>query len=67
MQQHRRVDAEQHPEISMRRQRLQNEVNYYLCCLDEIRDSNDPEYRALSPIYESLLAHRRQQLERLDA
>lgn len=58
---------EQNPEESMRRQRLQNEVNYYLCCLDEIRDSKDPEYRALSPIYESLLAHRRQQLDKLDS
>jgi hypothetical protein len=58
---------EQHTDMSTRRERLQNEVNYYLNCLDEIRDSNDPEYRALSPIYESLLAHRRQQLDKLDA
>lgn len=58
---------EQHTEMSTRRERLQNEVNYYLNCLDEIRDSRDPEYRALSPIYESLLAHRRQQLNKLDA
>ena len=53
--------------MSSRKQRLENEVNYYLNCLDEIRDSKDPEYRALSPIYESLLAHRRQQLDKLDA
>lgn len=59
--------TEHNPETSLRRQRLLNEVNYYLCCLDEIRDSNDPEYRALSPIYESLLAHRQQQLDRLDS
>ena len=58
---------EQHTHMSTRRERLQNEVNYYLNCLDEIRDSKDPEYRALSPIYESLLAHRRQQLDKLDA
>lgn len=51
----------------MRRQRLQNEVNYYLCCLDEIRDSKDPEYRALFPIYESLLTHRQEQLNKLDS
>lgn len=52
---------------AQRRQRLQNEVNYYLCCLDEITGSDDPEYRALMPIYQSLLAHRRQQLDRLDS
>lgn len=43
---------------------IRNEINYYSCCLDEIRSSNDPEYKALSPIYESLLAHRQRQLTR---
>jgi hypothetical protein len=50
---------------AQQRQRLQNEVSYYLGCLEEIRDSNDPEYRALLPIYQNLLAHRRRQLDRL--
>ena len=43
---------------------IRNEINYYSCCLDEIRSSNDPEYRALFPIYESLLAHRQRQLQK---
>lgn len=46
---------------------IRNEINYYSCCLDEIRSSNDPEYRALFPIYESLLAHRQRQLRRFTA
>lgn len=46
---------------------IQDEINYYTCCLDEIRDSTDPEYRALFPIYESLLSHRRRQLQRFTA
>jgi hypothetical protein len=43
---------------------VRNEINYYSCCLDEIRSSNDPEYKALFPIYESLLAHRQRQLQK---
>lgn len=43
---------------------IRNEINYYSCCLDEIRSSNDPEYKALFPIYESLLAHRQRQLQK---
>jgi len=46
---------------------IRNEINYFSCCLDEIRMSNDREYKALTPIYESLLAHRRRQLERVTA
>jgi len=46
---------------------IRNEINYFSCCLDEIRLSNDREYKALTPIYESLLAHRRRQLERVIA
>jgi len=41
---------------------IRNEINYFSCCLDEIRLSNDREYKALTPIYESLLAHRQRQL-----
>lgn len=44
---------------------VRNEINYYSCCLDEIRSSNDPEYRVLFPIYESLLAHRKRQLQKI--
>ena len=43
---------------------IRNEINYYSCCLDEIRSSNDPEYKALFPIYESLLSHRQRQLQK---
>ena len=43
---------------------IRNEINYYSCCLDEIRNSNDLEYKALFPIYESLLAHRQEQLQK---
>ena len=46
---------------------IRNEINYFSCCLDEIRMSDDREYKALTPIYESLLAHRRRQLERVTA
>jgi hypothetical protein len=51
----------------LQRKQLQNEVNYYLGCLNEITDSNDPAYRALLPIYQSLLAQRRRQLKKLDS
>jgi len=44
---------------------IRNEINYFSCCLDEIRLSDSMEHKALTPIYESLLAHRRRQLERL--
>ena len=43
---------------------IRNEINYYSCCLDEIRSSNDPEYNVLFPVYESLLAHRQRQLQK---
>ncbi|NNG14095.1 MAG: hypothetical protein HKM22_02955 [Gammaproteobacteria bacterium] len=43
---------------------IRNEINYYSCCLDEIRNSNDPEYKVLFPVYESLLAHRQRQLQK---
>jgi len=46
---------------------IRNEINYFSCCLDEIRLSDDMEYKALTPIYESLLAHRRRQLDRVTA
>ncbi|MDT8404743.1 hypothetical protein [Sulfuriflexus sp.] len=51
--------------ISEQEDSIRNEIHYYSCCLDEIRNSHDPEYRALFPIYESLLAHRQRQLEKL--
>lgn len=51
----------------LQRQRLQNELNYYLGCLEEISLSKDPVYRALLPIYESMLAQRRRQLKKLDS
>lgn len=44
---------------------IRNEINYFSCCLDEIRLSDSMEHKALAPIYESLLAHRRRQLERI--
>ncbi len=43
---------------------VRNEINYYSCCLDEIRSSSDLEYKALFPIYESMLAHRQRQLQK---
>lgn len=43
---------------------IRKEINYFSYCLDEIRLSNDREYKALTPIYESLLDHRRRQLAR---
>jgi hypothetical protein len=43
---------------------VRNEINYYSCCLDEIRGSNDPQYKVLFPVYESLLAHRQRQLQK---
>ena len=43
---------------------IRNEINYYSCCLDEIRSSNVPEYKVLFPVYESLLAHRQRQLQK---
>ena len=46
---------------------IRNEINYFSCCLDEISVSDDREYKALTPIYESLLAHRRRQLARVIA
>lgn len=46
---------------------IRNEINYFSCCLDEIGVSDDMEYKALTPIYESLLAHRRRQLARVIA
>lgn len=46
---------------------IRHEISYYSGCLDEIRGSNDPEYKALFPIYESLLAHRQRQLQKLVA
>lgn len=46
---------------------IRNEINYFSCCLDEISLSNDREYKALTPLYESLLAHRRRQLDRVIA
>jgi len=46
---------------------IRNEINYFSCCLDEIRLSDNGEYKALTPIYESLLAHRQRQLERMIA
>ncbi len=41
---------------------LLKEINFYTWCLAELRSSADPEYRALYPIYEGLLAQRRAQL-----
>jgi len=46
---------------------IRNEITYYSSCLEEILVSDDLEYKALTPIYESLLAHRRKQLERFTA
>lgn len=46
---------------------IRNEINYFSCCLDDIRLSDDMEHKALTPIYENLLAHRRRQLERVTA
>jgi hypothetical protein len=43
---------------------IRNEINYFSCCLDEIRASSDPKYKVLFPIYESLLAHRQRQLQK---
>lgn len=41
---------------------LLKEINFYMWCLDEIMQSDDLEYKALRPIYEGLLEHRRRQL-----
>lgn len=43
---------------------IRNEINYFSCCLDKIRNSTDPEYKVLFPIYESLLAQRQRQLQK---
>jgi hypothetical protein len=43
---------------------IRNEINYFSCCLDEIRSSSDPKCKVLFPIYESLLAHRQRQLQK---
>ena len=44
---------------------IRKEINYFNCCLDEIRAKDGASSNPLGIIYESLLAHRRRQLSKV--
>jgi len=44
---------------------IRKEINYFNCCLDEIRTREGSCDNPLGIIYESLLAHRRRQLSKV--
>jgi len=46
---------------------IRKEINYFNCCLDEIRAKDESSTNPLGMIYESLLAHRRRQLSKIIA
>jgi len=54
--------SSEHFEASIRK-----EINYFNCCLDEIRTREGSCDNPLGIIYESLLAHRRRQLSKVIA
>lgn len=49
------------------RARLQQQINFFEACLDEISRSESPEDRALYPIYQGFLDHCQGQLRQLGA